>query len=206
MPRQRRLVVPPAPLRALWSHRLLRLVAEPARKRSCQSERPPSHTKFRARRGLVLRLRNRRRHGRSSVSAARAPSAQAADARPCRQGATRLGAPPPLSDAFGVPQTSTGNPPVFRCRAQVACLRTTRSRPPRAGCQIRLVTARSSVWRSASRCSRPRATETTLEIGWSRCPSRRVVLELIMLSPRSRPFGEVSTPAMAALLFSGMAS
>jgi hypothetical protein len=102
MPRQRRLVVPPAPLRALRSHRLLRLVAEPARKRSCQRERPHSPKKFRARRGLVLRLWNRRRHGRSSVSGARAPSAQAADAGSCRQGAARLAAPPPLTGDIGV--------------------------------------------------------------------------------------------------------
>ena len=102
MPRQRRLVVPPAPLCSVWSHRLLRLIAEPARKRSCQSERPHSHKKFRARRGLVLRLRNRRRHGRSSVSAARAPSARAADAGSGRQCAARLAAPPPLTGDIGV--------------------------------------------------------------------------------------------------------
>ncbi len=34
MPRQRRLVVPPAALCSVWSHRLLRLIAEPARKRA----------------------------------------------------------------------------------------------------------------------------------------------------------------------------
>ena len=102
MPRQQRLVVPPAPLCSLRPHRLLRLIAEPARERSCQSERPHSHKKFRARRGLVLRLRNRRRHGRSSVSAARAPSDRAADAGSCRQGAARLAAPPPLTGDIGV--------------------------------------------------------------------------------------------------------
>src|SRR5438128_532978 len=102
MPRQGRLVVPPAPLCSLRPHRLLRLIAEPARERSCQSERPHSHKKFRARRGLVLRLRNRRRHGRSSVSAARAPSARAADAGSCWQGAARLAAPPPLTGDIGV--------------------------------------------------------------------------------------------------------
>ena len=68
---------------------------------------------------------------------------------------------------------------------------------------IRLVTARSSVWRSTSRSSRPRATENSLEIGCSRCPSpsRRVVDELIMLCPRSGPFNEVSIPALAPSLF-----
>src|SRR5438132_12251084 len=113
MPRQRRLVVPPAPLRALRSHRLLRLVPEPARKRSCQSERPHSHKKFRTRRGLVLRLRNRRRHGRSSVSAARAPSAQAADAGSCRQGAARLAALPPLTGDVGLPRRGQLPPTAF---------------------------------------------------------------------------------------------
>ena len=97
MPRQRRLVVPPAPLRALRSHRLLRLVAEPARNGTCQSDGPHSHKKLRAWRRLVLRLQNRRSAGRSSVSAARAPSAQSTDARSCRQGAARLATPPPLS-------------------------------------------------------------------------------------------------------------
>jgi hypothetical protein len=113
MPRQRRLVVPPAPLCSLRSHRLLRLIAEPARKRSFQSERPHSHKKFRARRGLVLRLRNRRRHGRSSVSAARAPSAQPADARSCRQGAARLAEAPPLSGDLGVARRGPPPPTAF---------------------------------------------------------------------------------------------
>src|SRR3984893_18732567 len=110
MPRQWRLVVPPAPLCSLRPHRLLRLIAEPARKRSCQSARPYGHKKLRARRGLVLRLRNRRRLGRSSLSAARAPSARAADAGSCRQGAARLAAPPPLTGDIGVTRPRPRHP------------------------------------------------------------------------------------------------
>ena len=37
----------------------------------------------------------------------------------------------------------------------------------------------------------------------SRCPSRRVVVELIMLSPRSRPFGEVSRTAQSVAIWPG---
>jgi len=49
----------------------------------------------------------------------------------------------------------------------------------------RLVTARSSSWRRASRSSRPPATETSLEIGCSKCSPRGVVAKLVMLPPRS---------------------
>src|SRR5437899_1044476 len=141
MPRQRRLVVPPAPLRALRSHRLLRLVAEPARKRSYQSERPHSHKKFRARRGLVLRLRNRRRHGRSSVSAARAPSAQAADAGSRRQGAAGLAAPPPLSGDVGVPRRGTATSDGIWCSSEASAWSRSRRRDVARLARRRVLTA-----------------------------------------------------------------
>jgi hypothetical protein len=81
-----------------------------------KSARPHRHKKFRARRGLVLRLRSRRRHGRSSVSAARSPSAQAADTGSCWQGATRLAAPPPLIYVL-----NSGDPGPYRQGAANLC-------------------------------------------------------------------------------------
>ena len=51
----------------------------------------------------------------------------------------------------------------------------------------RLVTARSSSWRRSSRSSRPRATETSLEIGCSRSSLRCVVAKLVMRFSRSSP-------------------
>ena len=49
----------------------------------------------------------------------------------------------------------------------------------------RLVTARSSIWRRSSRSSRPRATESSLEIGCCACSPRSVVAMVVMRSLRS---------------------
>ena len=56
MPCRRTVVVPPAALRQVRSHRLLRYVAEPACDRALPRDRPLHHHELRARRGLVLEL------------------------------------------------------------------------------------------------------------------------------------------------------
>ena len=81
--RGRRLVGPPAPVRAVRSRRLLRHVAVAARARARRGVGPPGRAHVRARRGLVLGLRGR------GVRASRAASTSPL---PCTGRSTR---PPP---------------------------------------------------------------------------------------------------------------
>ena len=58
VPRGGRVVAPPAPLRRLRAHRLLRQLAQPARQRARPPGRPRHRPELRAGRGLVLGLRS----------------------------------------------------------------------------------------------------------------------------------------------------
>ena len=92
-----RLVVPPAPVRPVRAHRLLRLVAVPARQRARQGGRPPGHPELRAARGVVLELPGRPAvRARTRTGAAAPPPAQPDHARPGRPGPRRLAGPPAL--------------------------------------------------------------------------------------------------------------
>src|SRR5258708_9665829 len=96
--RSRGLVVPSAPLRAVRAHRLLRLLAGPARQRACGRLRAPADQELRAGRVMVLELRGgpdvRQRAG---TGAARAPSRRPAGARPGGPPAPRLAVQAPLA-------------------------------------------------------------------------------------------------------------
>ena len=90
------MVVPPSSVRAVRTHRLLRLVAVTAREPS-RDRRPASHRpQLRARGRLVLGLRQRAVRGRSTAGPARAPSARSADAGTRRPGPAGLGRAPAL--------------------------------------------------------------------------------------------------------------
>src|SRR6266516_1802291 len=95
--RDRRLVVPPATLYAVRAHRLLRLLAGPARQRARGGHRAPADPELRAGRVVVLELRRephvRKRPG---PGPARAPSRRPAGARPGRPRARRLAVPAAL--------------------------------------------------------------------------------------------------------------
>src|SRR5499427_763565 len=95
---ERRLVVPPAPVRPMRAHRLLRLLTGPAREPSCSRFRAPGDPEFRAGRVMVLELRRepdvRQRPGPGTAGAS---PARAAGARPGRPGTPRLAVPPALA-------------------------------------------------------------------------------------------------------------
>jgi hypothetical protein len=97
MPRLWWLVVPPAPLRALRAHRLLRLIAVAA----CDSTRGGSPAsgcpELRAWRGLVLGLRDRAVPGGSPPRSAASSPARPAGAGAGGPGAPRMGAPAALT-------------------------------------------------------------------------------------------------------------
>ena len=86
--RIRWLVVPPSSLRRLRPHRLLRLVAIPARQPPRGRRRSSGGPELRARRGLVLGLRERALHGGPGVG-----SAPPSPARPTRAGTNGSCAP-----------------------------------------------------------------------------------------------------------------
>jgi hypothetical protein len=110
MRRSRGLVVPPAPLYAVRAHRLLRLLAVPARERPCGRHRAPAHQELRAGRVVVLELRGgpdvRQRPG---ACPARAPSRRPAGARPGGPRTTRLAVEAPLT-AVEAPLTAAEAP------------------------------------------------------------------------------------------------
>ena len=90
--RIRWLVVPPSSLRRLWPHRLLRLVAIPARQPARGHRRSPGGPELRARRGLVLGLRERALHRWPGAGSAPPSPARPARAGTYGSGAPRLGA------------------------------------------------------------------------------------------------------------------
>src|SRR4029077_1119404 len=68
------LVGPPAPLRRMWAHRLLRRLAGAARVGALARNRTPDHPVLRTGRGLVLELRDERVLRRTPTRRARQPS------------------------------------------------------------------------------------------------------------------------------------
>jgi hypothetical protein len=101
VPRHRRLVVPPATLRAVRPCRLLRLVAVAACQPPCRRPATPDRPELRARRGLVLGLRDRGvPRGSRARSTATSP-ARPARARTRRARATGLGAAATLTRRSG---------------------------------------------------------------------------------------------------------
>src|SRR5690348_16610354 len=92
------MVVSSAPMRAVRTHRLLRLLAGTARLSSCRGDRTPFRPQLRARRELVLGLRQRRLLRRAAVGAAGASPARPAGAGSAGSRAGRLDEAPALTD------------------------------------------------------------------------------------------------------------
>lgn len=97
MPVGRGLVAPPAPLRPVRSCRVLRLFSRPARLASRQGVRAPGRPKLRARRRLVLGLRDRGVPRRPLARGAKASPAGSTNARTRRSRPSRLAGAPQLS-------------------------------------------------------------------------------------------------------------
>ena len=91
--RRRRLVGAPAPLRAVRAHRLLRLLAGPARERARGRDRPPDRAELRAGRGLVLGLRERGLLRRPGARRPAAPPGRPDRARAARPACRPTGVP-----------------------------------------------------------------------------------------------------------------
>src|SRR5690606_32497185 len=94
--RRGRLVGPPAPVRAVRPHRLLRLVSGPARDRALPRDRPPAGPQLRAGRGLVLGLPHERAAGGPRPARTPAPAARPGGPRPRGAGPGGLARAPPL--------------------------------------------------------------------------------------------------------------
>jgi hypothetical protein len=99
--RVRGVVATPTALRGVRPHWVLRQLTQPARDRSRPLVRSPCHPQFRARRGLVLGLQDKRICRRSSSRTPAAPSCQPTGAGPGRTG------PWQLARAFGRDMTKT---------------------------------------------------------------------------------------------------
>lgn len=97
MPVGRGLVAPPATLRPVRSCRVLRLFSRPARLASRQGVRAPGRPKLRARRRLVLGLRDRGVLRRPLARGAKASPAGSTNARTRRSRPSRLAGAPQLS-------------------------------------------------------------------------------------------------------------
>ena len=87
----RRLVVSSAPLRAMRSYRLLRLIAEPARDQALQRDRSSGHCQLRARRAVVLRLSHGEGLRRPEPRPAAMAPGRSTGAGPCRTCPAGLG-------------------------------------------------------------------------------------------------------------------
>src|SRR5260370_874505 len=95
---ERRVVVPPAPVRSVRAHRLLRHLTVPARERARRPDRTPDCRELRAGRGLVLELPGAGvLRARPATRPARTPSGLSAGARPGRTRATGLALPHSLT-------------------------------------------------------------------------------------------------------------
>src|SRR5258708_22664006 len=97
MPCQRWLVAAFTPLRALWPHRLLRLVHIPAREPPCRRHGAPGHPELRARRGMVLELLDAAVPRRPQADRTPAPPARPARAWPSGTRAAGLAETPALT-------------------------------------------------------------------------------------------------------------
>src|SRR5580704_10988716 len=96
--RSRGLVVPPAPLYPVRAHRLLRLLARPARQCARGGDGSPADPQLRARRGVVLELRGEPDVlQRPGPGPARAPSRRPAGTWPGGPRAPRLAVPAALT-------------------------------------------------------------------------------------------------------------
>jgi hypothetical protein len=87
------LVVAPTTVCRVRPYWMLRQLAQPARDRACELVRPPCHTQFRARRGLVLGLPHKQIRGRASPRTPAASSRRSTRAWTSRTGPRQLARP-----------------------------------------------------------------------------------------------------------------
>src|SRR5580698_8041132 len=91
MSRREELVVPPSPLRAVRSYRLLRSVTRKTRHRPFSCNRPPHYRELRAGGSMVLQLRDRGFHARAASRAAPLASERSTHAGSARTRTCGLG-------------------------------------------------------------------------------------------------------------------
>ena len=171
--RDRRTVAAPADVHDVRPHRLLRLVAQPARDRARARERPSGHPLGGARRGLVLVLRGRggvhgrRRRRRTAVSsqpetARRRPAGAAGRRRRAVGGARGRARPaPPLRPRLPRPAG----------RERRGCARARCASRSCAAAQVALLAGRSAHARDVGRRV-PRGGDAARPGGEARAPDR----------------------------------